>query len=219
MAFWSQNIEPKRQNRWSILFSGDLQPIVFALKTADKPSYKINTVVHKFANHNFKYPGRVEWNTIPLKFASVTDPDAAQILYNIMLKSGYINPNQIFDGASTNLNFLKKGKEGEAVAGTTAAGTPSANGFVPTIGSVNLQQVDAAGLIIENWQIHSPFFTDVKFGTLDYGNDNIIDVECTMRFDWAELVVPTVEGQTGTAPKAVGGATPPTATIPPAAGG
>lgn len=210
MAFWSQNIEPQRQNRWKMIFSAasaanptpannvgvagpsDLQNIVFALKSADKPSYKTNIITHKFANHNFKYPGRLEWNTIALKFASVTDPDAAVLLYNIILKAGYKNPAEIFGTNGINYSFLAKGRED---------GTPGdKGGFVPNISKdgVQLQMLDAAGTPKETWKIHSPFFTDVKFGGLDYGNDNIIDIECTMKFDWAELTLPEVGGQTGT---------------------
>lgn len=196
MAFWSQNIEPKRQNRWYLRFANqsaaatppaaastaeNLDAIVFALKSAEKPSYKINVVTHKFANHNFKYPGRLEWNTIPLKFASVTQPDAAKIIYGIFTGAGYKAPTEIFINGRIDYSFLQKGKEG---------GQAADKGFVPKIspGGVELVQVNADGTAIETWRIHSPMFMDAKFGALDYGNDNIIDIECTMRYDWAEFV-------------------------------
>lgn len=185
MAFWSERIEPKRVNRWYMVFggTGNLDSMRFALKSVEKPKYKQTPVVHKFANHNFKYPGRVVWEAIPIKFASVTDPDATFLMDEIKRLAGYQNPNQIF-GQSPNINykFIAKDTYNKVVGG----------------GGVQLVQVDADGKFVENWTINNPFFTDVKFGTLDYGNDGIIDVECTMRYDWAELATAaSTDVQTG----------------------
>lgn len=179
MAFWSERIEPKRVNRWYILFGGTetLDSIAFALKSVEKPKPKQTPVVHKFANHNFKYPGRVTWDAIPIKFASVTEPDATVLMDKIKITAGYKNPSEIFTngGEAKNINysFLSKDKYNKTIAGNNV--------------NVVLNQVNADGFIIESWNIYHPFFTDVKFGTLDYGSDGILDVECTMRYDWAEL--------------------------------
>lgn len=173
MAFWSSRIEPKRVNRWYMVFGGggNLDSLTFALKSVEKPKYKQTPVLHKFANHNFKYPGRVTWDAIPIKFASVTQPHATDLVNRIKALAGYKNPNEVFDPSGINYSFLSKEKFNDAIAG---------NG-------VQLKQVDVDGKTIELWTINNPFFTDVKFGSLDYGNDGIIDVECTMRYDWAEL--------------------------------
>lgn len=192
MAFWSDRIEPKRVNRWYILFGGmagsaNLDNIVFALKSVEKPKAKQTPVVHKFANHNFKYPGRVTWDAIPIKFASVTEPDATILMDNIKTFAGYSNPKEIFGNGQINYSFLNKDDYNATIAGEAR--------------NISLFQLDSGGNKIETWKIYHPFFTDVKFGTLDYGNDGILDVECTMRYDWAEL---SELGDTSGATKIIG---------------
>jgi hypothetical protein len=177
--FWSQNIEPNRKNRWVLEFttaagqSSTLGVLVYALKKCQAPSYKINKITHKFANHNFYYPGRVEWNTIPITFASVTQNDATQLIYDVLGAGGYLDPSAIFatGNASAKYGFLSK-------SGYTDALSPQ---------GVILKQLKADGKTSNKWTINKPFFTDLKFGTLDYNSEEIVDIECTMRFDWAQL--------------------------------
>jgi hypothetical protein len=173
--FWSQNIEPNRKNRWVLEFSNDAGKIgvlVYALKKCQAPSYKINKITHKFANHNFYYPGRVEWNTIPITFASVTENDATKLIYDVLGAGGYLDPRAIFVSNNTaTYSFLEKNRYSNAL---------SPQGVI-------LKQLKADGTTSNKWTINKPFFTDLKFGTLDYNSEEIVDIECTMRFDWAQL--------------------------------
>jgi len=169
MAFWSNaGPEPKRQFRWYMLFGGrtDLSAIRYALKKTDKPKYKIGEITHKYLNHSFYYPGRLEWEAINMTFASISEPDATGLIEMLTYAAGYITPDI---NAENGVATISKQKFSEALAN---------NG-------VTLIQVDSNGNTIENWLLKNPFFTNVNYGTLDYGSDEIVEISCTMRYDWA----------------------------------
>jgi hypothetical protein len=178
--FWNQQIEPNRKNRWRLtLNSNTIGLLQYALKKCSAPSYKINSITHKFSNHNFYYPGRLEWNTIPITFASVTQQDATQLIHDVLGAGGYKTPSAIFTGGTINYGFLNKKNYNDAIGPKGVA----------------LEQLDSGGAPINTWTINKPFFTDIKFGTLDYNSEEIVDIECTMRFDWAELADPQAQAQ------------------------
>jgi hypothetical protein len=166
-GFWSANAEPLRKNRWSITFTqGELKNLTYALKKADRPSYKTSDITHKFGNYSFYYPGRVEWNTINITFASVVTIGTAlsvdQTLLGILKK--LIKPPT--DEASA-LNGLRK------------------KDFTEAIGGITINSLEADGNTTEYWELKNPFFTNIKFGDLSYDSEEIVDVECTVRYDTA----------------------------------
>lgn len=171
MAFWSEAAEePLRQYRWYMNFgattnsSAKIDGLVYALKKVDKPKAKVNEITHKYLNHFFYYPGRLEWEAINLTIASVKMADTA--LYNVLTTAGYKWPT-----------------------GPEIRNTISKNAFGSAIGSkLSLIQVDAAGTPIETWELKNPFFTSVQFGALDYGSEEIVEITCTLRYDMANLI-------------------------------
>lgn len=179
MAFWSSAVaEPKRNFRWVVEFGGaaGLDGIRYAAKKVDKPKAKINEASHKYLNHFFYYPGRLEWETINITFASVTDPDATQALMNLLKRVNYLVPND------ASLPEAERKTLGKAK-------------FANEIGRMKIIQVGVEGQAIETWQLNNPFFTSVQFGSLDYGNEDIVEISTTVRYDWAELLaLPTVVG-------------------------
>ncbi len=173
MAFWSDaGPEPKRQFRWYMEFGGngaDLSKIQYALKKADKPKYKVGEVTHKYLNHSFYYPGRLEWEAINITFASVTVPIDATLLLDVLTKNaGYVYPSSADDTPNRRITISKE-KFGAAIAKE----------------GVSLKQIDSNNNIIEHWKLKNPFFTNVNYGALDYGSDEIVEISCTMRYDWA----------------------------------
>ena len=50
-----------------------------------------------------------------------------------------------------------------------------------------IKQVNADGKVNERWVLNNPFFTNVTFGSLDYANEDIVEIQCTVRYDWAQL--------------------------------
>ena len=136
MAFWiNPNPEPKRAHRWYIEFGGltpnaNLKKLVYALKKTDKPVATISSVEHKYLNHSFYYPGRLTWTEISITFASVTDPDAARILYGILQDSGYGPPANAL--TQTERSTISKGKANAAIGQ-----------------SIDIIQIDSSGTPIE----------------------------------------------------------------------
>lgn len=164
MSFWNLATEPLRKNRWTMIVgnikNGEEQ-FTYALKKCDKPSYKTSDITHKFGNYNFYYPGRVEWNTINVTFASVPFVDNA--ILNILKNAGYAPPfeERAALQAATKWNFSQN------------------------VGSLRIKQLSADAQPIETWDLVYPFFTNVKFGDLSYDSEEILDVEVTIRFDTA----------------------------------
>ena len=65
-----------------------------------------------------------------------------------------------------------------------------------------ISQIDADGNPIETWTLINSFITEVKYGDLAYGEDDLVEMTVTMKYDWA-----TVETTNPSA--AAGGATGP----------
>lgn len=170
MAFWSvQGGEPLRQYRWYITFSNpNLSGISYALKKADKPKSKINTIQHKYMNHFFNYPGRLEWEDINVTFAAISEPNASKALYQVLREAGYGVPKDNMSAQS--MSSIGKVKFNNAIGD-----------------SINLYQVDADGNRLETWSIYRPLFTSVQFGALDYGSEEIVEITCGIKYDWATL--------------------------------
>ncbi len=172
MAFWIKaSPEPKRQHRWYMEFGGSagLNKLIYALKKVTKPEATVSKVTHKYLNHEFHYPGRLTWNEVTCDFASVTDPDAARILYKALQESGYGPPADFvgqFDRAT-----ISKAKAGAAIGDV-----------------INILQIDSRGSVIEEFILHNPFFTKVSFGgDLSYDNEEIVTLSCSIVYDFAEF--------------------------------
>ena len=185
MAFWSEKTtEPNRQFRWYINFGGEvlnnqgqtLDAIRYALKKCTKPSFKLEVKEHWYLNHKFNYPGRVVWEPIDITFASVTgngttDANSAGLLYELFISAGYVLPTAAQD--PSNRDSVRSISKAAAVA---------------ALGALSLIQIDANGQPVETWKLENPFFTDVKFGDLDYANEEIVDITCKIVYDSANLV-------------------------------
>ena len=56
------------------------------------------------------------------------------------------------------------------------------------LGTIYIMQMDAEGKVIERWTLWNSFITDMKFGeTLQYGEDNLVEMSITLKYDWARL--------------------------------
>ena len=164
-GFWSDfNVEPKRKFRWLMSFNGVPQWI---LKKVSRPNITITEAEHTFVNYKFYYPGRVEWAEITLTLADPVNPDASATMMELLKQSGYAIPNDNFSGKVLTMSKQKA---------VTAVG-----------GKIYIQQIDAEGSNIEEWALFNPWIKAVNFDELDYESDDIINLEVTLRYDWAEL--------------------------------
>ena len=165
--FWNSSaLEPKRQHRWLLQLGKGLES--YAVKTTDKPSFTINESEHNFFGHKFFYPGQVSWNEISVTLVDPVDPDASKALYRVLEMSGYKTP----DSADISKPMLE---------------TVSKQNSVQAIGpQVVLAQYDGDNSEIERWTLYNPWVKDVKFGSLDYGSDDLVEIELTLRYDFAK---------------------------------
>jgi hypothetical protein len=166
--FWNSSaLEPKRQHRWLLGLAKGLQP--YTVKTTDKPSFTINESEHQYFGHKFYYPGTVSWNEISVTLVDPVDPDQSAALTQILENSGYLTPDRS-DISNPQMHTVSKAR---AVAAIGPELTLSQYG------------VDSTGAPIETWTLHNPWIKDVKFGSLDYGSDDLVEIELTIRYDWA----------------------------------
>ena len=175
--FWlNPNFEPKRQFRFLVQLSlgpDGGQDVTFLAKSVDRPSYTISDNPHQFFNHTFYYPGRVTWNTISLTLVDPVSPNGAELLYQYLETAGVQKPTSI--DAATGTTITKS-------SATAAMGRMVIQEIATPTGGGNESQ------IVGQWELLNPFFTDVNFGSHDYGSEDMIDIAITVRYDWAEYV-------------------------------
>jgi len=189
MSFWTSVSEttkdPKRNFRWKIdigyMTSGDggnaaeASGVVWWAKKVVKPNFTVAESKHSYLNHTFYWPGRVEWQTVSLTLVDPVDPNTVALTNQIIENSGYKIP-----GAAENLETMSKGKSSKALT------------------HVIISQFASDGAtILEQWTLKNPFIKSVKFGDLDYENDDLTLIELEFRYDWAECTI-EADSPTGT---------------------
>ena len=182
MAFWSQSFadktlkDPKRKFRFIVQITsiGTDGGTLWYAKTATKPSFQIGAAEHSYLNHKFYYPGGVTWQDVSITLVDPVDPNIGMTLASIVELSGYNPPGATFDAES--LATISKGKA------------------VSSLGQVTITQLDGEGRGIENWTLWNAFITELKFGDLEYGSDDILELSITLKYDWARVDI----GEAGT---------------------
>ena len=49
--------------------------------------------------------------------------------------------------------------------------------------NVDLEMLDPTGVVVEKWILQGTFITDLNFNELDYSNDAIATIDCSLRMD------------------------------------
>ena len=162
MTFWSaNNVEPTRQYRFTI---SDGMNVWWWAKSIEKPSFDIDSQEHKLINHKFKYPGVATWNDS--KITIVDTGRRAHELYYTLIGSGY-GPD-----AMMSVEGIQKVR---------------ATDNFRLGGDLVIHQVDSEGKVLEEWELKNPWVKSVSFGTLDYSSDELITIDITVTYDWANL--------------------------------
>ena len=174
MAFWSDvTMEPKRQFRFKVTFTGMGRDAVFLAQSADRPVYTISdgTTVH-FLDKEFRFPGKITWTPIKIKFVdgSTQGTNASKNSYEYLKTAGWINPLDVGGTPSTtNLGSISKGS---ASFGTR---------------DIIIETITPEGGLIDEWTLRNAFITTVSLSPLDYKSEDILTAEYTFRYDWADL--------------------------------
>jgi hypothetical protein len=66
--------------------------------------------------------------------------------------------------------------------------TVSKDQVTSALGEVRMEQLNHAGQVIETWVLKNAWFSKIDFGQLEYDSDEVITIEMTLNFDWAELI-------------------------------
>jgi hypothetical protein len=181
MPFWSVDFgaegstplkDPKRSFRFTVQFTGIQDPngnssTLWYAKSVQKPSFSISTAEHKYLNHTFQYPGSVTWNECAITLVDPVTPDLTATLSDIVVQSGYSPPTNAVD--ADQMGTMSKAK---------AAGA---------LGTVYITQIDSDGKPLETWTLWNAFITDVKYGDLSYGEDELTELSVTLKYDWARV--------------------------------
>ncbi len=172
--FWARpTTEPKRRYRFELSFSQRAGNVlgsipVWTVKTATKPRATISSVEHAYIDNTFKFPGRVTWDPISVTLVDPVEPDLSYSFLDALGAAGYKYP--------TNPIIAKK--------------SLSKKGFVGSIGSVFITQLNDQGVEIERWELVNPFITSIDFGgSLDYTSDEMTEVSVELTYDWAKLTL------------------------------
>ena len=179
MAFWQNpELEPKRAYRFLLRVNGGGNVgrlPEFLIKKVSKPSFEISESPHNFLNHTFYYPGAVKLQSVAMTLVDPGNPDASGLLASIVQQSKYAVP-----ATPSSLTTMSKGAA------------------VSALGVVTIKQLDAEGAEVETWTLNNAFITEAKFGSLEYGNDDLTTVELTLQYDWAQCELTGVEAPTST---------------------
>jgi hypothetical protein len=181
MSFWSDpTIEPKRKHTFLVSIGnvGTQAGInEWLCKSVDKPNFEMSTTEHKFLNHTFKFPGSLTWNDVNLKVVDVVNVnlDNSQKLYQILELSGYVKPGDIIPNNNT--------AGGAGIYSTLSKRRATA----VAVGNVKIRQINDLGQVIEEWVLKNSWIKSVNFGSLEYGNDEMLDLDIVISYDWAEF--------------------------------
>ena len=174
--FWtSPNRDPKRAYRFTVSVSSIEGGGIWYAKSATKPKFSVTSTEHKYINHTFHYPGRVEWENVTITLVDPVDPNAASAAAKILQDSGYYIP-------------------GDENAPFTTVNKKDAIG---ALGRVTIRQIGESDTdVLETWVLNNAWIEGVSFSDLSYDDEELSTVELTVRYDWASLATKENDGST-----------------------
>ena len=96
-------------------------------------------------------------------------------------------PNNTDDAGSDNFTTVSK-------ASMTAA-----------LGGCVISQVNSEGNVVETWTLNNPWIKSISVGSLDYGSEELLSVDISIRYDWATYERPSAAVDAGdNAPDLIG---------------
>jgi len=149
-------------------------------------------------NHQFNFPGRVVWDPITITFVDMPGDNGAQTKLMAALKSaGYGGPEDA--GAQGGTEGLSKNSAVKALGDVTITQLKAEmSDAAAEAGATPTTHVEG-----EQWTLKNAYIQDVKFGNLDYGSEDAVQVVLTIRYDWATAAKSTGAGDAdGEAPAA-----------------
>jgi len=173
MAFWKENNTlPKRNFRFRVSFGtpdttldplSGLQPHWWA-KTVKLPNWTQSPVEVDYLDNKYYFPGRITWEDVTMTMVDPSDPDAVQILLNMLSLSGY-KVKGLNDKAET-INKID------------AANV-----------KMTISILDESGRTLEEWQLVNPMILSTDMGQVEYSSDDLRELSVTVKYDFATCVI------------------------------
>jgi len=192
MAFWSDftdnGLEPKRKFTFMLSIGGEsieggLPTSIehYLIKKVKKPGFEITKTEHQFLNHTFYFPSRVKWKEVTFSVVDAISPNTTNRFLKILNESGYRLPKQVVDIGSKSQTMSK-------VNSAQALGIP------------RIHQINHEGNIVETWRLHGSWVSNCEFGELDYSAEDLMSIDVTLTYDFAECEFAIDEFNTGNLP-------------------
>ena len=170
--FWQNPaLEPKRAFKFVLRIAGTNSFGVkqFLVKKVTKPAFTVSESEHKYLNHSFYFPGKVQWNEVAFTIVDTLGmADGTVAMMELFKEMGYSLP-------------------ANPDTGPDALRTISKSSATNALGQVEIVQLDSEGREREVWSLNNAWFKDVKFGDLDYDSEDMLNVEVSLRYDNANL--------------------------------
>lgn len=170
--FWQNPaLEPKRAFKFVLRIAGTNSFGVkqFLVTKVSKPSFTVTESEHQYLNHSFYFPGKVQWSEVSFTIVDTLGmADGTVAMVELFKEMGYTLP-------------------ANPDTGPEALRTISKRNATAAMGQVEIVQLDSEGVEREIWTLNNAWFKDVKFGELDYGSEEMLNVEVTLKYDNATL--------------------------------
>ena len=183
--FWSDttSIEPLRQYRW--LLSNGAGVWVWA-KSVKLPQFAIETQRYQIINHKINYPGLLEWQDVSV---TIVDIQETKTQGKNIVPEGLTTSNQLFDQMVDSGYNVRGALDGFSKK-KMAEKTKTVFGFESQ--DFTISQINSEGIQLQKWVLYHALIKDVSFGQLDYSSDELITLDLTITYDYAELLSETI---------------------------
>lgn len=171
----SNTVEIRRRHRWVFQTlgrgNGSWSPAeLLLLKSASRPSFKTETTEVHHNQEKVYLAGKSEWEAISMKWYDSEQNPDVSRGCYHWLET-VVNMSSM---AVAHPRFYKK----EGV----------------------LEMLDGVGQSTERWTMYGCFPTEVKWSDLDYSGNELLEIECSMRYDRAVRACLAVPGPIPTSP-------------------
>ena len=164
----SMNIEPKRKFKFILRFGGIP---AWVIKTAGRPQVTVTEgAKHNFLAHEFKFPGRVQWNDIDITLVDPINPEIASTLFNVIEEAGYALPSD-WNGQNE-LWRLSLSKRKFASSALT---------------DVTIQTINSDGKKVEEWRLYNAWIKNINYDDVTYDSEELMSISVGLKYDWAKL--------------------------------
>ena len=173
----SVKIEPKRAFKF-VLTLGEIPAWVVTDATRPSPKFQ-GGATHDFLGHQFKFPGKVQWNDVTVTLVEPIDPDVSGLVLQSIKKAGY-NPPSTWTADNEGWR-------------TTLSKENFVNG---NLGNIAIKVLDSNGNVVEKWTLYNPFINSVSYSKLAYTQNGINTIGLGFSYDYADVEIFEVDQNT-----------------------